>query len=77
MDIVIEELTKTRGIGRWTAELTLLRGMHRPGAFPSDDVGMRRFISQFYFFGEENFNRRGAHLCGSVGSLEGICCILS
>jgi DNA-3-methyladenine glycosylase II len=48
---VIEELVKIRGIGRWTAELTILRGLHRPDAFPADDVGVRRFISQFYLGG--------------------------
>jgi DNA-3-methyladenine glycosylase II len=37
-----------RGVGRWTAELTILRGLHRADAFPADDVGVRRFISQFY-----------------------------
>jgi DNA-3-methyladenine glycosylase II len=50
---VIEELVKIRGIGRWTAELTVLRGLHRPDAFPADDVGVRRFISQCYFGGRK------------------------
>jgi DNA-3-methyladenine glycosylase II len=45
---VINELTKIRGIGRWTAELTILRGLHRPDAFPADDIGVRRFIGQYY-----------------------------
>jgi DNA-3-methyladenine glycosylase II len=47
-EIIIRELTKIRGIGRWTAELTVLRGLHRPDAFPADDIGVRRFIAQFY-----------------------------
>ena len=50
---VISESIKIRGIGRWTAELTILRGLHRPDAFPADDVGVRRFISQFYLGGEK------------------------
>jgi len=45
---VIGELTRIRGIGRWTAELTVLRGLHLPDAFPADDVGVRRFIAKFY-----------------------------
>jgi DNA-3-methyladenine glycosylase II len=52
-EAVIEELVKIRGIGRWTAELTILRGLHRPDAFPADDVGVRRFISQFYLSGSK------------------------
>jgi DNA-3-methyladenine glycosylase II len=50
---VIGELVKIRGIGRWTAELTVLRGLHRPDAFPADDVGVRRFISQYYLDGRK------------------------
>jgi DNA-3-methyladenine glycosylase II len=50
---VIGELVKIRGIGRWTAELTILRGLHRPDAFPADDVGVRRFISQYYLGGSK------------------------
>jgi DNA-3-methyladenine glycosylase II len=46
-------MVKIRGVGRWTAELTILRGLHRADAFPADDVGVRRFISQFYRKGEK------------------------
>ena len=45
---VMQEMMKLRGIGRWTAEMTILRGLHRPDAFPADDVGVRRLISKFY-----------------------------
>jgi DNA-3-methyladenine glycosylase II len=51
--MIREELVKIRGIGRWTAELTILRGLHRPDAFPADDVGVRRFIAQFYRSGSK------------------------
>lgn len=50
---IIGELVKIRGIGRWTAELTTLRGLHRPDAFPADDVGIRRFIAEFYLSGRK------------------------
>jgi DNA-3-methyladenine glycosylase II len=50
---VITDLVRIRGIGRWTAELTILRGLHRPEAFPADDVGVRRSISRFYLGGEK------------------------
>jgi DNA-3-methyladenine glycosylase II len=52
-EMIREELVKIRGIGRWTAELTILRGLHRPDAFPADDVGVRRFIAQFYRSGSK------------------------
>ena len=47
-EMIIRELTRIRGIGQWTAELTVLRGLHRTDAFPADDIGVRRFIAQFY-----------------------------
>ncbi len=45
---IVTELSRIRGIGRWTAELTLLRGMHRLDSFPADDLGVRRLISLYY-----------------------------
>jgi DNA-3-methyladenine glycosylase II len=35
----IDRLTSLRGIGRWTAEYVLLRGLGRLHVFPGDDVG--------------------------------------
>ncbi|MDI6826508.1 MAG: DNA-3-methyladenine glycosylase 2 family protein [Candidatus Aenigmarchaeota archaeon] len=45
---IIEELCKIRGIGVWTAELTMVRGMHKLDAVPADDLGLRRCISHYY-----------------------------
>ncbi len=48
---IIAELDEIRGIGVWTAELTMLRGMQRLDAFPADDFGIRRVISTYYCSG--------------------------
>jgi DNA-3-methyladenine glycosylase II len=45
---VIAELDEIKGIGVWTAELTLLRGMRRLDVLPADDFGIRRVISTYY-----------------------------
>jgi len=45
---IIAELDRIRGIGIWTAEMTMVRGMQRVEAFPADDVGLRRVISHYY-----------------------------
>ena len=37
----IAYLTQLRGVGRWTAEYVLLRGLGRLDVFPGDDVGGR------------------------------------
>lgn len=39
---VIEELTKVKGVGRWTAEMVLLFTLGRPDVLPVDDFGFRR-----------------------------------
>jgi DNA-3-methyladenine glycosylase II len=45
---IIKELCNIRGIGVWTAELTLLRGMNKLEVLPADDLGLRRHISHYY-----------------------------
>jgi len=45
---IIKELDEIRGVGVWTAELTMLRGMRRLEALPADDLGLRRVISRYY-----------------------------
>jgi len=49
---IIAELDKIKGIGVWTAELTMLRGMQRLDALPADDFGIRRVISRYYCDGK-------------------------
>jgi DNA-3-methyladenine glycosylase II len=49
---IIAELDAIRGIGVWTAELTMLRGMQRLDALPADDFGIRRVISTYYCGGK-------------------------
>jgi DNA-3-methyladenine glycosylase II len=51
-DKTIAELDEIKGIGVWTAELTMLRGMQRLDALPADDFGIRRVISRYYCTGK-------------------------
>lgn len=45
---IIQELLKIRGIGIWTAELAVIRGLHKLDAIPADDIGLRRVVSKYY-----------------------------
>jgi DNA-3-methyladenine glycosylase II len=47
-DQIIKEMDEIRGIGVWTAELTMLRSMNMWDALPADDFGIRRVISHYY-----------------------------
>ena len=46
-DAVVEQLVALRGIGRWTAEYVLLRGLGRLAMFPGDDVGARTNLARW------------------------------
>ncbi len=45
---VITELTKVKGIGRWTAEMFLMFSLMRPDVFSSGDLGLRNGIAKLY-----------------------------
>ena len=45
--LALERLVRLRGVGRWTAEYVLLRGLGRLDIFPGDDVGARNKLAQF------------------------------
>ena len=48
-DALIDDLTRVRGIGRWTAEMFLIFHLMRPNVLPLDDLGLIKGISQSYF----------------------------
>jgi methylated-DNA-[protein]-cysteine S-methyltransferase len=41
-EMIIERLSKVRGIGRWTAEMLLMFRLGRPDVLPVDDYGVRK-----------------------------------
>ncbi len=49
---IVSKLDAIRGIGIWTAELTMLRGMQKLDVLPADDLGLRRIISSYYCKGK-------------------------
>ena len=44
----VERLTSLRGIGRWTAEYVLLRGLGRLNVFPGDDLGAHNKLRRLF-----------------------------
>lgn len=40
----LEALLSLRGVGRWSAQYALLRGLGRHGSFPVDDSGARKYL---------------------------------
>lgn len=52
-EAVIRQLIALRGVGQWTAQWVLVRGLGRPDAFPSGDLALRRVVSRLYFDGAD------------------------
>jgi DNA-3-methyladenine glycosylase II len=46
-EAALSRLLQLRGVGRWTAEYTLLRGLGRLHIFPGDDVGARNHLQRW------------------------------
>lgn len=47
-EAIIDELTRVRGIGRWTAEMFLMFNLGRPDVLPVDDLGFRNAVMKAY-----------------------------
>jgi DNA-3-methyladenine glycosylase II len=49
-DEIIAELTKIKGIGRWTVEMLLIFRLTRPDVFPAGDLGIVKAVQRAYNF---------------------------
>ncbi len=47
-ELVITELTKVKGIGRWTAEMFLIFTLGRPDVYSHHDLGLKRALQKLY-----------------------------
>jgi DNA-3-methyladenine glycosylase II len=69
---IIEELDRLKGVGVWTAELTMLRGMRRLEALPADDLGLRRTISRYYCGGKSITSTEARKIAENWGEWKGL-----
>jgi DNA-3-methyladenine glycosylase II len=47
-DAIVAELTKIKGIGRWTVEMILIFRLARPDVFPAGDLGIVKAVQRAY-----------------------------
>ena len=71
-EVAIAELTKIKGVGHWTAEYALIRGMGRMNSLPADDLGIQRAISQAYFKGKRIGSSEVRHVLSKFSPFSGI-----
>jgi DNA-3-methyladenine glycosylase II len=69
---VIAELDALKGVGVWTAELTMLRGIPRWDILPADDFGIRRVISTYYCGGRPVEAAEARQIAKSWGKWKGL-----
>ena len=71
-DDMMTELCKIRGVGVWTAELALLRGLGRLDAIPADDIALQRTISHFYRDDEKISSGKVREIASAWGRWRGL-----
>jgi DNA-3-methyladenine glycosylase II len=69
---IVRELDAVRGIGTWTAELTVIRALQKWDAMPADDVGLRRIISQYYCGGRRISSEEAKKIAETWGKWRGL-----
>jgi DNA-3-methyladenine glycosylase II len=47
-EAAIERLCRIKGVGRWTAEITLMRGLGRTDVFPAGDLGLQAAVQELW-----------------------------
>jgi DNA-3-methyladenine glycosylase II len=51
-DEIIERIMQIKGLGRWTADWLLARGLGRGNVIAAGDLGVRKAVGRFYFNGK-------------------------
>lgn len=72
VDEIVRRLDQIRGIGLWTTELTMLRGMHKFEVMPADDLGLRRVIAHYYCCDERITSQEAREIGEKWGRWKGL-----
>jgi DNA-3-methyladenine glycosylase II len=67
-----EILLSMKGVGRWTADYVLLRGLGRLESVPIDDLGIRDAVGLLYKAGERATAREAEEILSRFGELAGV-----
>ncbi len=70
-DSAIARLTQLHGIGRWSAQVILLRGLGRLSAFPLGDSGAQRAFKAIFGWEAGEIDERRTELLAALGEWRG------
>lgn len=68
---ILETLTRIRGLGNWTVEYMMCRGMGRYDALPANDIGLRASVTKFLGKNERVTEQEVRNLLESFGKYKG------
>jgi DNA-3-methyladenine glycosylase II len=68
----IAYLSRIRGIGRWSAEYVLLRGLGRLDTFPGDDIGAQNNLQRLFHLADKPAYDEIRHLTSPWHPYEGV-----
>lgn len=71
---IYEKLTSIKGVGPWTAEYAMVRGMGRLDAIPVNDLGLRKAVGRLYFNKEIASGAEVRELSKKWGKWKGYAC---
>jgi DNA-3-methyladenine glycosylase II len=69
---IVEELDQIKGIGVWTAELTIVRSMQKFDVLPADDIALKRVIAHCYCHGRKITGHEVRRIAEKWGSWRGL-----
>ena len=70
-DAAIARLTELHGIGRWSAQVILLRGLGRLSAFPLGDSGAQRAFKSIFGWDASEVDARRTELLAALSDWRG------
>ncbi len=73
-DEVIQELTRVKGIGVWTAQMFLMFTLARPDVFAPDDLGLLNAITRVYGLPERPTKQEASELAAQWAPYRSIAC---
>lgn len=72
IDRIRDELSGIRGVGPWTAEMTMIRGLRKMDSIPADDVGLQSKIALYYGYPGKVSSARLRRVAESWGRHRGL-----
>lgn len=71
-EAAMQTLTRVSGIGRWTVEYMMCRGMGRYDVLPANDAGLKAAVSRFYRHGQKTAEADVRSVLQPLGEMQGL-----